>query len=644
MLTTAQQRASRARVSTRLLAQRESTGQVGRTAVERLAATVGCSVPTLYRDIARGGVPASGNGRRRYTLSDPELLTVVAYQGRVKAAHRALVAAGRAPTVGYETFLNAWNDLPKAMCTALTEGQQEAKRYLLYNEVERPSPGEIAELDGWEPNIKLRATHRRSDTVDRFCYPHVFALVDVGSEFVLTATVKIPQAGLRAQLDDEFVAASLVKAVTPRDLDPLDLPYEGVELPGDWHVQHPGPLTVGGVVPTILHDNAKALISTATRALADAIGTQLCAVQPYTGEQKPHVERLFGTLERSDLSLLAGQTHGPSRYNGQDAWEGHATPEQFIDLLDWLVFQHNYLVPQTKLGGRTPFQAWVEAQPNLANVPDATLRPFRMVHPHKGGLRTVQALGVLADNRWYQAEELAGYRGRRTSLRIRIEPQEPSFVDVWTVGPGDEESFLTRATLNQERPLREKKQLQRARTQLLRDADRLVRQVGKVREVWSEALLTDNAPPEPIVSVIHELLDPAESTSKRLRSVLEPPSEEADEHEWAVRIAGLLIDLANGVVDDPDQDDEEPEPPASEPESADRKQRQRATASGASEGNGQPHPEVQATQDAPPVTAIRGDLTYDKAAALTALVGDADTVDQSSSKPTGKSTPDKRRA
>ena len=618
MLTTAQQRASRAEVGARLQLQRDVTGIIGKAEVARLAAAIGTSVPTVYRDVARGGVPVSGNGRSRYALSDAELLTVVAYQGKVKAAHRAL-AQENLVCVGYETFLNAWNDLPKATRTALTIGQQEAKRYLLYSEVGRPAPGEVAELDGWEPNIKLRATHRRSDATEQFCRPHVFALVDAGSEFILTATVKIPQVGLRAQLDDEFVAASLVKAVQPRHIDPLDLPYDDIELPGDWHTTHPGPLTVGGVIPTIIHDNAKALISTSTRALADAIGTTLSPVMPYTGEQKPHVERLFGTLEGSDLGLLAGQTHGPARYNGEDAWEGHATPEQFIDLLDWLVFQHNFLVPQPKLGGRTPFQVWVEARPNLPSVPDATLRPFRMAHPHKGGMRTVQSFGVLVDNRWYQAEELLDYRGRNEKLRVRVEPQTTSFVDVWTVGPGGDEHFLTRARLNKERSLREKKEMLRARTELLRHADRIVRQAGKAREAWTAALMADGAPPASIVPVIHELLDPSQATSTRLRELLEPPDDSADEDRWAAEVARLLTDIAYGVeaVEEDTPATGELEEAAGAAGNGSREQRRKAKASGRPSGksNGHGHAEH-------PVEATLGEVTYDKAAALAALTGD----------------------
>ena len=521
MVATVQKRAARERVIQQLLAHREENVVVGRIRVEQAAAAVGCSPATLYRDLNRTEIPPP-NGRESYTLSQRELLAIVAYGGKVKAAYRALCEAGAAPAVKYEAFNKAWRALPEAYQSAVVSGQQKAKRFLLYSEVGRPAPGTLAEIDGWEPNILLKATFRRSDAEQPNCRPHVFALVDRGSEFILGATVKFPLVGERAQMDDEFVAASLAGALRPRTIDPRDLPYDDVELPWDWASVNPAALQVGGAIPTIYHDNAKALISENTRRLAGLLGVELKKVPPYTGEAKPYIERLFGTLEGGYMFLLPGQTHGPKKRDSSDAWEGTATTDDFLALLERVVFEHNYLRPQAKLDGRTPFQVWVEAAPSLRVPDEEVLRPYRMLHPHKAGVRTAQKFGVMVDGRWYQADELLAWTGKKDALRVRIDPQDRSFVDVWTVDDSGNERFLTSAPLNHSRSLKDKRQTLLQNRQLQANAADVVREASQVRAVFAQALRDGEAPAAALVHAIDQVLDPDSDVAQEVARLLCP--------------------------------------------------------------------------------------------------------------------------
>lgn len=571
MTAKAQKRAIRERAVARLREAQAASpdGKVGRALVEEAARSVGCSPASLYRDLKRGEIPAP-NGRERYELSRRELLAVAAYGGKRKPAYRTLCEGGAAPPVKYEAFNKAYKELPEAFQTGIVHGQQKAKRFLLYSEVGRPEPGTIAELDGWEPNILVRASFRRSDADQPMCRPHVFALVDRGSELILAATVKFPQVGERAQLDDEFVAASLVSATRVREIDPLDLPFDGVELPWDWKSVQRSALQIGGVMPTIFHDNAKALISKSTCGLADAVGFELKKVPPYTGEAKPYIERLFGTLETGHMFLLPGQTHGPKTRSDGQAWEGHATSDDFVKLLERVVFEHNFLRPQKKLGDRTPFQVWAEAAPSLRIPDDDVVRPFRMLHPHKAGKRKVGKWGVMVDSRWYQADELIGWIGKKSGVRVRIDPQDRSFVDVWTVDDEGNERFLTCAYLNRDRPVEEKREMLVQNLQMQKESRELVREAGEVRDAFALIVRDGTAPADAVVQAIDAVLDEDSEVATELARLLSPDNDEELATTLAERFAQALVevsdrdavpaDLLRATTTEPDDDSVEQDP------------------------------------------------------------------------------------
>lgn len=178
-------------------------------------------------------------------------------------------------------------------------------------------------------------------------------------------------------------------------------------------------------------DNGSDYASHYFQIVADTLNIQLMSTDPYAGEQKPFVERLFRSFAHGLVEMLPG-------FIGHNVAERQAIEAQFsfADRLKrkagssknvitvsmtstdlqafcdrWLnaFYMHN---AHSGLNGATPFemvQNWMEPVRRIEDerVLDLLLEPI----PGNKGERTVQKKGLKLDGGWYQAAEMGSRVG-----------------------------------------------------------------------------------------------------------------------------------------------------------------------------------------------------------------------------------------
>ena len=184
-------------------------------------------------------------------------------------------------------------------------------------------------------------------------------------------------------------------------------------------------------------DNGSDYASHYFQKVADTLDIKLVSTDPYAGEQKPFVERLFRTFAHGLVELLPG-------FIGHNVAERKAIEAQFsfADRLKRKAGSSKNVIEVTMssddlqkfcdrwidtfymhdshdgLDGKTPnqmVQAWMEPVRRIDNerVLDLLLEPI----PGNKGERTVQKKGIKLDGGWYVAGELGSRVGDRLMVR-----------------------------------------------------------------------------------------------------------------------------------------------------------------------------------------------------------------------------------
>ena len=184
-------------------------------------------------------------------------------------------------------------------------------------------------------------------------------------------------------------------------------------------------------------DNGSDYASHYFEKVADALDIKLVSTDPFAGEQKPFVERLFRTFAHGLVEMLPG-------FIGHNVAERKAIEAQFSfsdrlkrkagssknvievtmsseDLQafcdDWINdwYMHE---PHSSLDGKTPtdmVQNWLEPVRRIEDerALDLLLEPI----PGQKGERTIQKKGIKLDGGWYVAPELGSRIGDRVMVR-----------------------------------------------------------------------------------------------------------------------------------------------------------------------------------------------------------------------------------
>lgn len=215
-----------------------------------------------------------------------------------------------------------------------------------------------------------------------------------------------------------------------------------------------------GVPEVIKTDNGKDYVSNHILYVLDALEIDQYLCDPFTPEQKPHVERAFGTFAHSIVELLPGFIgHNVAQRKaiearrsfaqklmkqGSDPVEIKMTAQEFQDICDRWVDAMYHQNPHSSLDGKTPALAareWIEPIRKIQNerALDLLLSPA----PTDGGYRTIRKKGVDVEGLFYSGPEMAGHEGER--VHVFLDKTDLGAVYVYRTDETGEREFLCQA-------------------------------------------------------------------------------------------------------------------------------------------------------------------------------------------------------
>lgn len=187
-----------------------------------------------------------------------------------------------------------------------------------------------------------------------------------------------------------------------------------------------GTMLAWGVMPAILKvDNGSGFINASVIASLDAVGITLDACLPGHPEDKPHVERVFGTFNRERASMLKGFLgHNVAQAQMLRARAkkktGRAVIEAGIDsaelqrILDAWV-DGTYHQRKHSMIGMPPMEKWQRSPQPARTVPAETV--LKIAFSAVIGTGTVTKRGVRWKNGRYYAATLIPLMGKQVNLR-----------------------------------------------------------------------------------------------------------------------------------------------------------------------------------------------------------------------------------
>jgi len=172
---------------------------------------------------------------------------------------------------------------------------------------------------------------------------HLTAIIDVHSRGIVAAIVS-------ARDPDAFTTAlALRMGILPKATD-------------GWVAR--------GKSELLVLDNGKDFRSQQVAGFCRALGIEMLFCDPHEPDQKPHIERFFGTLTRELLSHLPGYKHGADRGS---AWS-QSRIEQLLtvtdvraEILRWI--HEEYHARAHSATGRRPMELWLDSAIRV-DVPD----------------------------------------------------------------------------------------------------------------------------------------------------------------------------------------------------------------------------------------------------------------------------------
>lgn len=190
-----------------------------------------------------------------------------------------------------------------------------------------------------------------------------------------------------------------------------------------------------GLPEVLKADNGKDYTAAHVVRIAADLGFHIDYCTPFSPEQKPHVERFFGTLTRELFEIIPGfvghsvadqqairsrksmaQRHGASKAAMFTLGPG----ELQIVINEWL---RDVYERRTHSGIKTtPFQKAIGQRARM--IGDERALDLLLAPPVQGdGVRKVQKKGVSVYGRWFMSPELGGLVGERVSVRLDIEDE-----------------------------------------------------------------------------------------------------------------------------------------------------------------------------------------------------------------------------
>lgn len=194
----------------------------------------------------------------------------------------------------------------------------------------------------------------------------------------------------------------------------------------------------GGIART---DNGSDYVSKRVTAIFDMLGIDQSRANPFSGWEKPYIERFFRTLSQGLFELLPGyighsvsdrqkieaakafaQRIGDGKKKAQqEALELALTPDELEEVMnDWLEHRYNHTAREG-LNGKTPFQVYTESGYRPRLVADEHSLDYLLNYI---GDATVIRGRVSASSIKYTAPELMNPDWDRKRVRVFLDPND----------------------------------------------------------------------------------------------------------------------------------------------------------------------------------------------------------------------------
>ena len=282
------------------------------------------------------------------------------------------------------------------------------------------APGDLMQIDSTPLDVLVRLDSGVTGRVD------LTGIIDVATRTVTAAV-------LRPTTKSVDASVLLARTVTPEPMRPgwpqamrmsaSALPFRRM-LSIDQRLEHAAARPV--IIPqVIVVDHGKVFISESFRASCEFLGVSLQPARKATGTDKPHIERMLGSVATMFAQYVSGYTGRSPEYRGRGieekaVWSLH----ELQDLLDqWLITWQN----RPHDGLRDPLHPGRAFSPNekyaalteTAGYVPLALSPDDYIELLPATWRAVNAYGIKISRRIYDGKELNPLRMQHSGVTAR---------------------------------------------------------------------------------------------------------------------------------------------------------------------------------------------------------------------------------
>lgn len=178
-------------------------------------------------------------------------------------------------------------------------------------------------------------------------------------------------------------------------------------------------------------DNGKDYTSIQIKSVFDALDIKHETTRPFSGEEKPYIERFFKTFSHDIAELLTGYIgHNVSERQAiearktfaqrllakqggdKSAIEINMTAQQLQEFVDNWIDNRYHHKPHSNIGNKTPFDLFAASRDQIKVIKDERLLDVMLQPiPTKRGLRTIGKDGIKLSGGFYIAPELGAIVG-----------------------------------------------------------------------------------------------------------------------------------------------------------------------------------------------------------------------------------------
>jgi hypothetical protein len=289
-----------------------------------------------------------------------------------------------------------------------------------FGQVAAAAPGDLMQIDSTPLDVLVRLDNGIPDRVD------LTGIIDVATRTVTAAV-------LRPTTKSVDASVLLARTVTPEPMRPgwpeamrmseSALPFRRM-LSIDERLEHAAARPV--IIPqVIVVDHGKVFVSESFKASCAFLGISFQPARKATGTDKPHIERMLGSVATMFAQYVSGYTGRSPEYRGRGTGDKAVwSMPELQDLLDqWLIVWQNR--PHDGLRdplhpGRafTPNEKYAALTETAGYVPLA-LSPDDYVELLPATWRAVNAYGIKISRRIYDGAELNPLRMQHSGVTVR---------------------------------------------------------------------------------------------------------------------------------------------------------------------------------------------------------------------------------